>query len=113
MRMGLIGGNIWVTFSLFIILIPYFGNDFLLNNVWKFANTQKTIVEWRDKTPKLEGLHYTLQSIQRLNFNNHKIIIKRTDSQIATDSINGFSTYFKKETLYLISADSLRSDEIK
>jgi len=113
MRLGLIGGNIWVTFSLFIILIPYFGNDFLLNNVWKFANIQKTNIEWRDKTPKLEGFHYTIQSIQRLNFKSNKKIIKRTDSQIATDSINGFSTYFKKETLYLISADSLRSDEIK
>jgi hypothetical protein len=84
-----------------------------LNNVWKFANTQKTNVEWRDKTPKLEGLHYTLQSIQRMNFKNNKIIIKRTDSQIPTDSINGFSSYFKKETLYFISSDSLRSNEIK
>jgi len=113
MRLGLIGGNIWVTFSLFIILIPYFGNDFLLNNLWKFANTQKTNVEWRYKTPKLEGFHYTLQSIQRMNFKNNKTFIKRTDSQIPSDSINGFSNYFKKETLYLISADSLRSDEIK
>jgi hypothetical protein len=113
MRLGLIGGNIWVTFSLFIILMPYFGNEFLLNNVWKFANTQKTNVEWRDKAPKLEGLHYTLQSIQRMNFKNNKTIIKRTDSQIPTDSINGFSNYFKKETLYLISPDSLGSDEIK
>lgn len=113
MRMGLIGGNIWVTFSLFIILMPYFGNDFLLNNVWKFANTQKTNVEWKEKTFKLEGLNYTLQSIQRMNFKNNKTIIKRTDSQIPTDSINGFSSFFKKEIFYLISTDSLRSDEIK
>jgi hypothetical protein len=48
-----------------------------------------------------------------MNFKNNKTIIKRTDSQIPTDSINGFSNYFKKETLYLISPDHLGSDEIK
>lgn len=113
MRMGLIGGNIWLTFSLFMILLPYFGNDFLLNNVWKFAIKQKTNVEWRDITPKPEGFNYTLQSIQSKNFKSNKTIIKRTDSQIPTDSITGFSSFLKKETLYLISSDPLRSDEIK
>jgi hypothetical protein len=113
MRMGLIGGNIWLTFSLFMILLPYFGNDFLLNNVWKFAIKQKTNVEWRDITPKPEGFNYTLQSIQRKNFKSNKTIIKRTDSQIPTDSITGFSSFLKKEILYLISSDTLRSDEIK
>ena len=113
MRLGLIGGNIWVTFSLFIILIPYFGNEFLLNNVWKFANTQKTNVEWSEKIPELKGLHYTLRSIQRRSFKINKIIIPGNGSQLPTDSIAGFSRYFKKETLFLTSRDSLRSDEIK
>jgi hypothetical protein len=112
MRLGLIGGNIWVTFSLFIILIPYFGNDFLLNNVWKFANRQKTNVEIIDKTSKMEGLTYTLQSIQQLNYNSNTIIIPKKGSQLPTDSIDGFSRYFKKQTLYFISIDSLSSDEI-
>ena len=112
MRLGLIGGNIWVTFSLFLILIPYFGNEFLLNNVWKFANTQKTKIEIIDKTTKMEGLSYTLKSIQRLNYNSNTIVIPRKGSQLPTDSIDGFSRYFKKETLYFISIDSLRSDEI-
>ena len=113
MRLGLIGGNIWVTLSLFIILIPYFGNEFLLNNVWKFANRQKTKIEILDKTTKMDGLRYTLQSIQRLNYNSNTIIIPGKGSQIPTDSVDGFSRYFKKETLYFISSDSLRSDEIK
>lgn len=113
MRLGLIGGNIWVTFSLFIILIPYFGNEFLLNNVWKFANAKKTKIEIIDNATKMEGLSYTLQSIQRLKYNNNSIIITRKSSQLPTDSIDGFSIYFKKQTLFLIAIDSLRSDEIK
>jgi len=113
MRLGLIGGNIWVTLSLFIILIPYFGKEFLLNNVWKFANRQKTKIEILDKTTKMEGLSYTLQSIQRLNYNSNTIIIPGKGSLLPTDSVDGFSRYFKKEILYFISSDSLRSDEIK
>ena len=113
MRLGLIGGNIWVTLSLFIILIPYFGNEFLLNNVWKFANRQKTKIEILDKTTKMDGLSYTLQSIQRLNYNSNTIIIPGKGILLPTDSVDGFSRYFKKETLYFISSDSLRSDEIK
>lgn len=110
MRLGLIGGNIWVTFSLFIILIPYFGNEFLLNNVWKFAVAKQTQVEIVDKIAKMEGLSYTLKSVQRLNYRNNTFIIPRAGSQLPTDSIDGFSRFFKKETLFLISNDSLRSD---
>ncbi|MEY4030602.1 MAG: hypothetical protein RJA90_1865, partial [Bacteroidota bacterium] len=75
-------------------LIPYFGNEFLLNNVWKFANRQKTNVEIIDKTSKMEGLTYTLQSIQQLNYNSNTIIILKKGSQLPSDSIDGFSRYF-------------------
>lgn len=113
MRLGLLGGNIWVTFSLFIILIPYFGNEFLLNKVWKMALNEKSKIEITADKKRVEGLNYTLKSIGKKNFKTNKYLVSKREFPQSIDSINGFSTNWRKETWYFVDSLSSGSNKIK
>jgi hypothetical protein len=113
MRLGLLGGNIWVTFSLFIILIPYFGNEFLLHKVWKMALNEKSKIEITADKKRVEGLNYTLKSIGKKNFKTNKYLVSKREFPQSIDSINGFSTNWRKETWYFVDSLSSGSNKIK
>ena len=113
MRLGLIGGNTWVTFSLFIILIPYFGNEFLLNKVWNMALKEKTSIVIMNNQKYVDGLNYTIKSIGKRNFKTNKYLVSKSEFPKSLDSIIGFSTNWKKENLYFVDSLQLRSNKIK
>jgi len=113
MRLGLLGGNIWVTFTLFIILIPYFGNEFLLNKVWNMALKDKTSIALSVDQKYVEGLNYTVKSIQKRDFNSKKYLVTKSEIDKKLDSIIGYSQTWRKETLYFVDSLPLRSKKIK
>lgn len=113
MRFGLLGGNLWVTYSLFILLIPYFGEEFLLNKVWKKALNEKSNIEVMTDTKQVAGLNYTLKSIALKNFKTNKYLVSKKEFPQVLDSLNGFSANWRKETWYFVDSLPSGSNNIK
>jgi hypothetical protein len=113
MRIGLIGGNVWVTYSLFLILIPFFSDQFLLNKIWQSALVNKSNIVPPANQRKVDGLSYTLTSIERLDYNKKIYFSSRKKEDSKVDSIVGFSPGMRKEIWYFSDSINSGSNKIK
>jgi len=113
MRIGLIGGNTWVTYSLFLILIPFFGDQFLLHKLWQSALVNQSNIVLPADQKKVDGLSYTLTSIERLDYNKKIYFSTRNKEDRKVDSIVGFSPDMRKEVWYFSTSAESGRNKIK
>jgi hypothetical protein len=113
MRLGLIGGNMWVTFSMFLILIPHFGNEFIWNKVWRVAIRNQKCIEIMENQKYPEGSRFITTSIKKKDFASKLYLTTQKGKIDSVDSIAGYGPLWAKEVWYLEEKLPLRSNQIK